>query len=113
MKESNYRFPILITVLVLLALAISCAAPAPTPTPVPTATEPSRITPLAPSTPTSVAADGETLMRSNCTTCHTLERTVSSKKTREQWEQTVTRMIRLSSKDHGTLIDYLAATYKP
>lgn len=114
MNPSHYSLSILIIVLVLLALVISCAAPAPAPTPAPTATEPSRITPLPKPTATSaVAADGETILRSNCTNCHTLDRVVSSKKTREQWDQTVTRMVRLSTVEHPVLVDYLAANYKP
>jgi cytochrome c5 len=110
-----YNIPILIVAFVMLALTTStCVSPTPPPTPMPTATEPSRITPLPEPTATSVGpADGESIMHSNCTGCHTLERIVSSKKTRDQWDQTVRRMAHLSSNDQATLIDYLAKTYKP
>jgi cytochrome c5 len=92
----------------------ACSAPTPTPTPMPTATEPARITPLPKPTATSaVPADGETIMRSNCSTCHPLDRVVSSKKTRDQWDQTVIRMVRLGTTEQTILLDYLAANYKP
>jgi len=110
-------FPTLVVALVLAALVISCAAPAPTPTavPKPTATEPSRITPLPPPTPTaSGPLSADAIMSSQCTGCHTLERVVSSKKTRAQWEQSVVRMVpRMAAAEQTALLDYLAATYKP
>ena len=116
MKMNNsHKMAVLILVLVLIALAFSaCAAPTPTPTPIPTATATDlpRITPLATRTPMPTGATGETIMSANCTGCHTLERVQIAKKTREEWDQTVTKMIRLSSADHAILIDYLAVTYK-
>ena len=110
-----FNIPILIVAFAMLALTTStCASPTPPPTPMPTATEPSRITPLPKPTATSSApADGESIMRANCTTCHTLERVLSAKKTREQWDQTVMRMVRLSTVEHPVLLDYLAKNYKP
>ena len=46
-----------------------------------------------------------------------LERTTQAQKTREEWEQTVTRMVgqgaQLTEAEQATLIEYLAATYGP
>jgi cytochrome c5 len=116
MNKSFLSIAILIITLALLMLAFSaCASPTPPPTPMPTATEPSRITPLPQPTATSTGSlNGETILGSNCTGCHTLERVVSAKKTQEQWDQTVSRMaVRLNNTERATLIDYLAKNYKP
>ena len=62
-------------------------------------------------------ADGEALLQDRCTGCHGLDRTTSATKTREEWEQTVTRMVQkgaeLSEEEMTILIDYLAETYGP
>jgi mono/diheme cytochrome c family protein len=113
--NNSHKLAVLILVLVLIALAFSaCAAPAPTPAPIPTATATDlpRITPLATLTPVPAGANAETIMSANCVGCHTLERVVNAKKTRDEWDQTVTKMIRLSASDQKVLVDYLAATYK-
>lgn len=61
--------------------------------------------------------DGETLLEERCTECHGLDRTTSAQKTREEWDQTVTRMVnkgaRLSDEEQTVLVDYLADTYGP
>jgi cytochrome c5 len=113
------RRSINITILIIVTLCVAgvisaCSSPAPTAAPKPTATEPSRITPLAPSTATlSVPANGETIARSRCTACHTLERVQSSKKNHDQWMQTVNRMIpSLSSTEQDVLVDFLVKTYE-
>ncbi len=115
MKKSP-RTPILFMALIALAcVTVTCTTPAPTPTALPTATEPSRITPLPAPTATSAVAtgDGETIMRRECTLCHPLNRVVEVKKTAEQWSQTISRMVRLSSADHSALVEYLAKSYGP
>ena len=69
--------------------------------------------PTAP--PASV--DGATLLQERCTVCHGLDRTTSAQKTREEWAQTVTRMVgkgaELNDGEQETLIDYLTETYAP
>jgi cytochrome c5 len=63
------------------------------------------------------AGDGAALLEERCTDCHGLDRTTSARKTREEWEQTVVRMVgkgaQLTKDEQAVLIDYLTATYGP
>ncbi|PLY00515.1 MAG: hypothetical protein C0622_08680 [Desulfuromonas sp.] len=63
------------------------------------------------------AEDGATLLEKRCSVCHSAERPKSKQKTAEQWDTTVTRMIkkgaRLTAEEKQVLVDYLSATYKP
>jgi outer membrane biosynthesis protein TonB len=72
------------------------------------------------STATSAGApalDGANLLDTRCATCHNLNRVKSAHKTRDQWDQTVTDMIRrgaqLTDAEKAALVDYLAKTYGP
>jgi hypothetical protein len=64
-----------------------------------------------------VAVDAEALLQDRCTECHALNRTTSARKSREQWDETVSRMIgygvELSDEEKAALLDYLAETYGP
>ena len=64
-----------------------------------------------------VSADGAVLLQDRCGTCHGLDRVTSVRKTREEWEQTVTGMVakgaKLDQDELETLIAYLATTYGP
>jgi cytochrome c5 len=70
-----------------------------------------------PPTEPSPAGDGAALLEERCTVCHGLDRTTSARKTREQWEQTVVRMVgkgaELNEEEQKILIAYLAETYGP
>ncbi len=70
-----------------------------------------------PSGSTSSTADGQTLMNTRCNKCHSLERVTSAKKTADQWNQTVSRMItngaQITPEEQKVLVDYLAKTYGP
>jgi len=70
-----------------------------------------------PPTEPSPAGDGAALLEERCTVCHGLDRTTSARKTREQWEQTVARMVgkgaELNAEEQEILIAYLAETYGP
>lgn len=59
----------------------------------------------------------EQLVQERCTRCHTLAPIEVSRKTPEEWEHTVYRMIgkgaRLSDAEAERLIDYLSQTYGP
>ena len=59
-------------------------------------------------------ADGATLLNTRCSSCHSPERGRTARKSRDQWEQTVTRMIGKGAKVAGAekivLVDYLAKT---
>jgi cytochrome c5 len=63
------------------------------------------------------AGDGAALLEERCTVCHGLDRTTSARKTREQWEQTVVRMVgkgaELNEEEPEILIAYLTETYGP
>jgi cytochrome c5 len=94
---------------VLLALLAACSSESSQPTQAPQpATEPSAGTP---------AVDGATLLETRCSTCHSADRARSASKTRDQWEQTVSRMIehgaQLTEEEKTVLVDFLAANYGP
>jgi mono/diheme cytochrome c family protein len=59
--------------------------------------------------------DGESLLAARCAVCHPADRPRQARKTRGQWEETVTRMIdkgaQLSAPEKCVLIDYLAKNY--
>ena len=61
--------------------------------------------------------DGATLLDQRCSVCHSSDRPKSKKKTPEEWNATVTRMIgkgaKLSPDEKQVLVDYLSKTYKP
>ena len=63
------------------------------------------------------AADGTALLEQRCSVCHPSERPKAAKKTPEQWEATVTRMIgkgaKLTADEKKVLVNYLSNTYKP
>jgi len=70
-----------------------------------------------PPTEPPLAGDGAVLLEERCTVCHGLDRTTSAQKTREQWEQTVVRMVgkgaELNEEEQEILIAYLTETYGP
>ena len=61
--------------------------------------------------------DGATLLEQRCSVCHPSARPKGAKKTPEQWEATVTRMMgkgaKLSAEEKKVLLDFLSKTYKP
>jgi cytochrome c5 len=61
--------------------------------------------------------DAAALLEERCAVCHKAERPKSAKKTKAEWEKTVSRMIGkgavLSAEEKTALIDHLAKTYKP
>ena len=94
---------------VMMAVLMSCDSGPPQPTQAPSsATAPQAETP---------ALNGATLLETRCSACHNADRPRQVKKTREQWEQTVTRMIgkgaQLTEVEKTVLVEYLAKTYKP
>jgi hypothetical protein len=125
----------------LLVILVACGTGTPTPTQAPTQpptevpTQPPTQAPTQPPTevPTQVSSpttavstatsagaavlDGATLVDERCSKCHTTDRVKSAHKTRDQWDQTVTRMIghgaQLTDQEKAVLVDYLAKTYGP
>ncbi len=68
--------------------------------------------------PTALAQeDGAALLEERCSVCHPSARPKSKKKTPEQWESTVTRMMgkgaNLNTEEKKILVDHLSSTYKP
>jgi cytochrome c5 len=123
----------LIAALVVMAgVLIACGGPEATeppaevqPTALPTevpqeeepAAPPTEVPQEEPPTEPSPAGDGAALLEERCTVCHGLDRTTSARKTREEWEQTVVRMVgkgaELNEEEQEILIAYLAETYGP
>ena len=66
---------------------------------------------------TASATDGESLLETRCTDCHSLDRVKQAKKTRDKWAQNVKRMVgkgaQLNVDEQSTVIDYLSQTYGP
>ena len=60
---------------------------------------------------------GASLLATRCSVCHSADRAQRARKSREQWQETVTRMIAngalLTEEEKVVLIDYLAKTYGP
>lgn len=94
-------------------------------TPINTAVPPTN-TPLSPtetpvkptSTSTPVGSselDGSALVSARCIVCHDLSRIQSAKKSSEEWQSTVERMIgkgaSLNAEEKAAVIQFLAATY--
>ena len=63
----------------------------------------------------SPVTDGATLVQTRCSVCHSTDRVTRATKSRVQWDQTVTRMIKrgaqLTDTEKQALIDYLATHY--
>ena len=61
--------------------------------------------------------DGASLLEERCSVCHPSSRPKSKKKTPEQWETTVNRMMgkgaKLTEQEKVVLLDFLSKTYKP
>lgn len=93
-----------LVVLLLTSLVVACGGPKEE-TPVPTQEEKP-----APST-----LNGETLVEERCTKCHDLGRVERAKKTEEEWQATVERMVgkgaQLNQAEQELVIKYLAETY--
>jgi hypothetical protein len=103
----NRTIVILITAgLVMLVVLVSCQSSSSQPTQAPAA-----------GGGAPALTDGATLLETRCSACHSADRPKQAKKTRDQWDQTVTRMIgkgaQLTDAEKAVLVDYLAKTYGP
>jgi len=61
--------------------------------------------------------DGSKLLEKQCLNCHVIEKLVRYRKSREQWEQTITKMINndgvvLTEAEKAALLDYLISIKK-
>jgi cytochrome c5 len=105
------------TGLVVVVALVACGS---SPTQVPPAvtvpaSQPTQAPTLAPTG--APALDGAMLLETRCSVCHSADRPKQAKKTLDEWNQTVTRMIgkgaQLTDAEKAALIDYLAKTYGP
>lgn len=134
MRSNTVAVGLIVTLILAIGLIAACGGPTtpqatqpvqeeqPTvePTEVPQEKEPT-VEPTAPpqEEPTTepTGGDGAVLLEQRCTTCHDLNRSTQAQKTREEWEQTVVRMVgkgaQLDEEEQVILIDYLAETYGP
>jgi mono/diheme cytochrome c family protein len=59
-------------------------------------------------------ADGATLVNTRCAACHSPQRGLMATKTRDEWNQTVTRMIgkgaKVNAAEKTVLVEYLVKT---
>ena len=95
--------------LALMAVLAACSGGAEEPTQVPTS---------EPESPAQLPADdGEALLEARCSTCHSADRARQVTKTRDEWDQSVSRMIdkgaQLTEAEKAVLVDYLTETYGP
>ncbi len=128
-------FIILLLVVTMSACTPSTPTPPPAETPTeaptpesvpPTETEPppeeatpeTEPSPEATPPPEEPELDGEALLEERCTDCHSLDRVAQRSYTREQWENTVDRMIdrhgaELDDEEREVVLDYLVENYGP
>jgi len=114
-------FGLIVALVVVTGLMAACGGPASTEPAEPAQEEqptavPEELKEEEPATPPP-SGDGVVLLEERCTVCHGLERATQAQKSREEWEQTVTRMIghgaELTEDEQVTLVEHLAATYGP
>ena len=95
--------------LVLMSVLAACGGGSeePTQAPVPDTAVPEQ----------APAEDGEALLEARCSTCHSADRARQVTKTRDGWDQSVSRMIdkgaQLTEAEKAVLVDYLTETYGP
>ena len=105
--------PVVVTLivagLVLVALLAACggSTEGPTQAPAPDTAVPEQ----------APAEDGEALLEARCSSCHSADRARQVTKTRDEWDQSVSRMIdkgaQLTDAEKTVLVDYLTDTYGP
>ena len=106
MDRRRHIITTMLAVLLLGSLVISSCGKDQEETAAPTL-EQERLTPLT--------LNGQVLMQERCAKCHDLERVTGAKKTLEQWETTVTRMVTigadLNPEEQEAVNRYLAEAY--
>jgi len=65
----------------------------------------------------TAGVEGAKLLEERCSVCHKLEIPKNARKSRAEWDSTVSRMIergaKLTPEEKKTLVRYLARVYKP
>jgi len=93
------------------------AVEAPSPTEAPPVEVPAVAeAPAQPEPEQAQALDGQKLVETRCTACHSLDRVTSAKKSADDWASNVKRMVakgaELSDAEQQAVIQYLSETYK-
>jgi cytochrome c5 len=107
------KIHILIWVIVTLTLMMSAPVACDSGTkPSPQDQPPAAVTPVTKDVP-----DGAILLDERCSVCHSANRPKQARKTADQWNTTVSRMIgkgaRLTEAEKVVLLNYLGKTYGP
>jgi cytochrome c5 len=94
--------------LVLMAVLAACGG----------SEEPTQVPTSEPESPAQLPADdGEALLEARCSECHSADRARQATKTRDEWDQSVSRMIdkgaQLTEAEKAVLVDYLTEAYGP
>jgi len=129
LRQMSLYFGLFLTVLILSACAggatgeqSPAAAPLPaenTPAVAATEIQPAEKTGVTESAPVPAgeqAVNGQQLVETRCSACHSLDRIKSAKKSSEDWAKTVQRMVakgaELNDSEQQAVIKYLGDTYK-
>jgi cytochrome c5 len=115
MKQKRSLFLLTFCVVVLALTACSGSGPVKQDSPSP-AVEVTAITNPASQTVTEQVMNGQQLVETRCTVCHSLDRVKSAKKSGADWGSTVKRMVgkgaQLTDAEQTAVIQYLSETYK-
>jgi cytochrome c5 len=107
--EKGYHMKKLILLLVVCFVLAACASTQPAVKPVETIAQATTAVQNAPS------LDGAAILENQCAQCHSPEKAKQAPRSRDQWSQTVDRMINkgavLSGAEKTALVDYLAKNY--
>ncbi len=118
MKNPSNKWAIVIAMFIAVGLLAACsAAETSQSTETPMVEEPTEIPDVVEPTSPPPAIDGKVLLEQRCTVCHNLNRVMNKSWPLEQWEQTVSDMIRrgaqLNEEEKDALVKYLAEEYGP
>ena len=84
---------------------------------VPTEVGSSNLSTQVPIPPETVLQEGSLLLQNRCTQCHSLENVLQAKKTRAEWEETLSKMesfnVKISDSEKHVLLDYLTIVENP
>jgi hypothetical protein len=100
---------LLVALILMMSAPVACNSGA---KPSPQNQPPAAVTPVINEIP-----NGAILLDERCATCHSASKAKQARKTIDQWDQTVSRMIgkgaRLTEAEKALLLNYLGKTYGP
>jgi hypothetical protein len=118
MRVYSHKLAWTIVLLVTVGLLAACGGVETSqPTEPPKAEQPTEIPEGVEPTASPSSIDSEALLQQRCTACHSLSRVTSKMWSPQQWELSVSEMIRkgaqLTSEERDALVKYLAENYGP